>query len=280
MRRFTFRNILLMVLAVALISLVSCSKDSTGNSIVPDLSEQQIQETAAAVEYALIYLESTTSAASAATAATGGGNFEKGFLPVDTLYTGCPTATYNVLQKLLTIDYGEGCTGPSGIQHSGSIVMTGSLSGGTLQFTATFNNFTTANCTIGGGMVYRMTIDTIEVTITNGTVSCGDSTVTLNANLKLAVNLNGTPGDPLDDTYMLLGSGTVMFPDSASYSFNITSPLVFYAGCSYPTSGVVEISGPAYTAAVDFYPENGDCDDIAEISVGPLTQKVHLSLLY
>lgn len=279
MRLLIFRIILPMVLATVLMGWFSCSKNST-NNIVPNLNEQQLQETTAAVQYALIYLESTIGPASAASAATSGGKFFRGFLPADTLYTGCPTAIYHALQNQLIIDYGEGCTGPSGIHHSGSIVMAGVHSGGTLQFTAVFDSFTTAGCSINGSMVYQMAIDTIEVMINNGIVSCGDSTVTLNANLKLIVNLNGTPGDLLDDTYMLLGSGTILFPDSNSYNFNITSALILYANCAYPVNGKVEVSGAAFSAAVDFYPDNGDCDDIAEISVGPLRQKVHLSLFY
>ncbi len=280
MNWFKFRNVVLVLVVMSLVALFSCSKDSTSSE--PDLNEQYVQEAAAAAEYSVVYMETATSTASAATmAANTGGSFAKALGIGDTtLYDGCPAIIWNMLQKQLTIDYGEGCTGPAGINHSGSIVMNGSLNNQTLQFAVTFNNFTTVNCTVGGSMTYVMTMQYAEVAITNGTITCGDSTVTVNANLKITVDMNGTPGDPTDDSYTVTGQGTVVTPDGSKYSFQITDPLLFYAGCQYPVRGVIEIAGTDYTAKVDFYPENGDCDDIAEISVGPLKKKVHLSTIF
>ncbi len=280
MKWFKFRNVALIAFLIAFVTFLSCSKDSTSNN-EPDLSEQQVQDAAAAAEYSVIYLETTTSTASAATmAANTGGSFAKIMGAGDTtLYNGCPVITWNLSQKQLLIDYGEGCTGPAGINHSGNIVMNGSLSGGTLQFAVAFNNFTTMNCSIGGSMSYVMRLGYAEVNITNGAITCEDSTIKVDANLKITVDLNNTLGDPTDDSYTVTGEGTVIAADGTTYGIKITDPLLFYAMCKYPVRGVMEITGKDFTAQVDFYPESGDCDDVVEISVGQLKKKVHLSTI-
>lgn len=267
--------------------LISCNKNSTdggddggNNNNNQQQTEQQIQEAAAAADDAALYMTTTTTTASAAASAVGG-LLGKVNTPGDTLYTGCPTVVYERVQKILTIDYGSGCVGPAGMEHSGNIVLTGSLNQNALEFSTVFNDYTAQGCTVNGAVTYRMTMDSILVTIAGGSVVCGDSSVTLDASLSLTVDLNGTPGNVEDDIYTVDGFGTITTPGGTTYDFQIVNPLVMQAGCPYPVDGLMELTTETrvgtVTASVDYFPDNGQCDDVVVVTVNGVSQTIHLS---
>ena len=275
-----FKHKAVMVLFI-LASLVffGCDENST-QSDDNQVSDEQIQESAEAVEYSTMYIESVTAPASALVAvtssATSGALFKQTAVTSDTIFTGCPTAIYNVLLKQLVLDYGSGCSGAGDISHSGSIVLTGSFSGTTLSFASTFNEYTANNFYLNGNVTFIAGMDSIEITIANGTIAYGDTTVSINAELKLKIDTNGTPGDIFDDVYVITGFGTVITTDGSSYSFEITTPLEYHALCQYPVKGVVEVKTDSYTAEVDFFPNSGSCDDIDKVTIGKYSKTISL----
>jgi hypothetical protein len=270
--RKTIKIISILAL-VNLLFIISCS-DSTdaGNNN----NEEYAQESAEAAAYTMLYVENSTTTSSALTNATSA---KTSFADGDTIFSGCPTAVYYLLQKELIVDYGTGCTGQAGVSHSGRITLTGSISNGALLFSVDFDQYTAENYSIDGTMSLGATIDTIQVTITSGTVSDGNSTATIAGELKLIVNLNGTPSDPTDDQYLVTGNGTVTTPESKTYSFKITEALEFHAFCQFPVKGIIELTSDDKTASVDFSPTDNQCDDVVKVTVGDYEKTFSLMTL-
>jgi len=92
----------------------------------------------------------------------------------------------------------------------------------------------------------------------------------------MTVNLNNTPQNPDDDFYLISGSGNVV-ENGKTYGYNITEPLRFQPGCNFPTSGKMTISTQnSPDTTLDFFPENGACDDVVTMTIGGVSKKVNL----
>lgn len=57
----------------------------------------------------------------------------------------------------------------------------------------------------------------------------------------------------------LTGSGSGINIDEQTYTFEITSPLIYKNGCFWPVSGIVEISANESLQVFDY--GNGECDN-------------------
>jgi hypothetical protein len=77
-----------------------------------------------------------------------------------------------------------------------------------------------------------------------------------------------------DNVYYLSGSGSIVLNDSAVYSKNITTPLLFDASCEFITSGVVELTRNANVTIIDY--GDGTCDDKATITTNGTTEEINL----
>jgi len=80
--------------------------------------------------------------------------------------------------------------------------------------------------------------------------------------------------DRSDDVYYLTGSGSVTVNDTATYTKNITTPLLFDASCGNITKGVVEITRNGTTATIDY--GDGTCDNKATITIDGNTEEISL----
>jgi len=282
MKILSRHSLLLVIFIISALLFFSCDDNSTESSGDDQTTDQQIQESTEAVDYSTMYMETVTMPSSALVSATASAALMKNTANsvagvADTIFTGCPTATYNVLLKQLVLDYGEGCNGAGGVSHSGSIVLTGSFVNGKLSFATTFNQYTANDYYVNGNVSFVAGIDTIQITISDGTIAHGDTSATMDAELKLVINMNGTPGDPFDDVYTISGFGTVTTPNAKTYSFEITTPLEYHAFCEYPVKGVIEMKTELYTSSIDFFPDNGQCDDIVQVTIGGRSQTIALS---
>jgi len=78
-----------------------------------------------------------------------------------------------------------------------------------------------------------------------------------------------------DDTWAVTGAGSGINLDNQNYTLTITTPLIYKNGCFYPVSGIVTIDtigGDLQT--IDY--GNGDCDNLANITVGGVTTEIEL----
>jgi hypothetical protein len=269
--QYSFARIALT--AALVLGLTACSKSPTENNDQPAEPDAQVAATAEVASQTSGYIETATTAYSSANAVPGLGKLTA---PDDQL-AACPEVKFDLLAKQFTLDYGTGCTGADGKTRSGSITVqySGTISTG-VTLTLTYNNYKANNKTFNGQMSVTAAISSIAIEIKNGTVTDENGTSTINANFTMTADLKGTPKDPSDDVYLVSGSGTVV-ESNKSYSFTMTEALRFEVGCSYPTSGKMTVtSNGGQPATVDFFPENGACDDVVLVTIGNLSTKINL----
>jgi hypothetical protein len=270
--RFPYRKI--AVIATLALSLTACSEDSpTGND---DQAQLEAQFSAAADVTVEVsgYMETAATAYALANTVPG---LAKSAAPTEILLA-CPNLSFDLQAKTFTLDYGSGCAGKDGKTRSGSITVqfSGKLSTGAT-LTLIYNNYKTSNKTFNGSVAATISNgNTVALVINNATVTDDKGTATINANLTMAVDLKGTPQNPDDDVYTISGSGTVA-EGGKTYSFTITDPLVLQVGCSFPTSGKMAVSsGDGQPAAIDFFPDNGACDNVAVMTIGSVSKRITL----
>jgi hypothetical protein len=80
--------------------------------------------------------------------------------------------------------------------------------------------------------------------------------------------------DKSDNIYYLSGSGSIIVNDTLKYSKEITSPLLYDAGCDYIKSGIVELTRNGSVAIIDY--GDGTCDNKATITIDTTTQEINL----
>ncbi len=264
--RFSFFKI--AALAMLALSLAACSEDS------PTGGDNQDAQFAAATDVAAEvsgYVEPAATAYSLA-------NTVPGLTKSAASLMACPNLTFNLQAKQFTLDYGAGCSGKDGKTRSGSITVqySGKLDAGAT-LTLTFNNYKTSNKTFNGQITATLSNNTtVALAITNATVTDDQGSATINANLTMTVNLNNTPQNFDDDVYLISGSGTVS-EGGKNYSFTISDPLRIQPGCSFPTSGKMTISTTnSPNTTIDFFPDNGACDDVAVMTIGSASKRITL----
>jgi len=276
MRILINRIVGILLLAATFAITLSC-EDTTGNDTI-DLQtelEERFQGAQEALNFTMPFLESITMTTS--TVASGMGQLNKSQTPSDTLFPGCPVVTWDHINNFL-IDYGEnGCTGPNGGFHSGQIALNGGIQNAQLIVNANFQNFTARDFTLNGDLSLTATLEEITAQIVNGQVNRGADTTTINANFTVNYDLNGTLGDPHDDSYTVDGTATVVAPNGKTYQLEVLTPLSITGDCSYPVDGVVKISDGIFEATVDFFPNNGECDDIFVIDIGGIKRTIRFA---
>ncbi len=265
-----------LLLAAAFALTVSC-EETTGNDTI-DLQtelEARFQGAQEAIHFTMPFLESITMTTS--TVASGMGQLNKSQTPSDTLFQGCPVVTWNHINNFL-VDYGpNGCTGPNGVFHSGQIALNGGIQNGQLIVNANFQDFTARDFTLNGDLSLAATLEKIAAQIINGVVTRGADTTVVNANFTIFYNLNGTLGDPHDDSYTVEGAASVIAPNGKTYQLEVITPLSITGDCSYPVDGIVRISDGIFEATVDFFPNNGECDDVFVIDIGGIKRTIRFA---
>jgi hypothetical protein len=190
--------------------------------------------------------------------------------------------------RIITIDYGEGCT----IGHrtrKGKIIVT--VSGpmweeGSMRV-VTFENFYINDHLIEGvrtvtnegrhqegefqGKIY------FSVMLENGRVTTPDNIViTRNVNrTRTFVEGEDTKWDTRDDIWYIQGIATGMNRNGVEFTHEIVSPLWKEIGCRFITRGSVQVSAEGRPDAILDYGE-GDCDPLVTITVGDETRTINL----
>jgi hypothetical protein len=185
--------------------------------------------------------------------------------------------------KILTLDFGTGCTSIDGIIRTGKVIYTfsGPLFTPGTTVTASFNQYTVNGYGVQG--TYAITNNSTETGIifstlvTNGILTCPDATNFHYSHNKTYTQTAGasTPFDISDDVYAITGNSAFSSSDGSSLVLNVTTPLVRNFTCLNITQGVVSfVYDQGISGTIDF--GNGTCDNTAELKVGTITRTITL----
>ncbi|MEN6618323.1 MAG: hypothetical protein ABFC28_02325 [Rikenellaceae bacterium] len=186
--------------------------------------------------------------------------------------TGPECATVTVIPrdgtfpKTITIDFGNSCSGISGLTRSGSItvIISDTLRNHGAEYSVTFNNYTVEGVTVTGtkSVENTGTEDFPSFTEeTNTTLTTANSIVIKKTKTITRKWVEGMDTyTQIDDVFLLSGSAEVTSSADRSYSYIITKPLKIARTCENILEGVMEItwSGKDEPVTIDF--GEGLCD--------------------
>jgi hypothetical protein len=170
----------------------------------------------------------------------------------------------------IVIDFGSGkeCQGKT---RKGKIIIdfTGKyFEAGTTQ-TLTFANYYVNNVKVEGKKVFTHAIDNSKfithIIVTNGKITFADgSKAEWNSDRYRTWDTKGTPTNPADDEFSVIGTASGKTKEDKNYTVTITSPILLKAAC-FETSGWVPVSGTLEVTpdsklkrTIDY--GNGSCD--------------------
>lgn len=193
--------------------------------------------------------------------------------------TSCPDVSFaadpGTFPNIMTIDFGDGCTGYFGVERTGKIIATFSgpyAEPGTVITTEYEDYYVNGNLVEGVRTVTNMgTNDAGNLWFT--VVSEGGH-VTLSSGDEIYVDVNhelewteGADGLPVwDDVYQITGSESGINRIGIPFNANITEPLRREMNCRWIVSGSRVITTSEYPEReIDF--GDGSCDNIATVTV-------------
>jgi hypothetical protein len=199
-------------------------------------------------------------------------------------FSGCATISEDNenFPKLITINFGTGCTGPGGNTRSGIMYvhLTAPLDESGAIRTVTFDNYsingigisgsrvTTNIGTNGSGQpVFARVVD-VFFTYDNGTFH-------RNFNSEITWLEGYNTEECGDNDWKVTGTGTNTRADGTIVSRTITSPLYYFHTCDYIAQGVVSVLAPSGAFTVNY--GNGTCDDSATVT-GPNGNTISIDL--
>jgi hypothetical protein len=266
---------LLIIATIALGSFTSCKKDKE-NAIDEIETTFELSENQAVAddltEDANDVLEETAARQGLLGNLAGCGN------PVIMNWIGnCATVTVtgNFPAKNIRIDFGNGCTSPTGVVRKGiiNIVITDSVRKPGSIATTTFSNYfvngfkkegtiTRTNTSVQGSGTrsFNRVVNDGRVTSPAGRVWTHSSNL----------NITQTAGilticDLTDDVFSITGTRTVTNANNKTRTSTTQTPLQKKMSCNNIDSGILQVQGTNHTAIVNF--GNGTCDNFATISI-------------
>ena len=199
----------------------------------------------------------------------------------------CATVTLNnsdpdTYPKIMTIDFGTGCTSIDGLTRKGKIIATlsGPIRTAGTSITISFENYSVNDYKLEGQFSITNNSGNNGLSFTTQTINGkltypgGSIFYTHTGNHTLAQTAGvGTPSF-LDDSFSLTGTGTTTSSLGNSLTTNITTPLVKKATCSNVVSGVEQFTYNNISGTLDF--GDGSCDNLALLSIGTWQQTITL----
>ncbi len=254
-------------------SVVSCSDDDDDATVTPDTTTEE--QLAADIAFAHAEIDEVYRVSEEAFIEEDNGRIARSF---------CASINLDRNNKTLTLDYGNGCTGPSGeVTRSGSftIAYTGTVrepfSGG---MTITFNNYTVNGFSIDGTTTATAVNNNSFQRTNNLTINYNGDQVSVTSNFNYAWTEGAGDRETFNEAFEITGTASGTNREGTSYSVTITEPWVTRTACFqeelfYPVSGISTITignAPSYT--LDF--GDGACDKLATVTVGRVTQEITL----
>lgn len=184
----------------------------------------------------------------------------------------CATRTVveNGNEKVVTLDFGDGCIGKRGREYAGKIIITYVKTDTDKSKTVAFDGFTVdGNAVAGGKSIKKVKANTngnpeatytvdITITFTTGEVVTKKGTKVREKIEGAATRNRG------DDVYSISGNWESVNKEGVMKKATITTNLRREYACRYIVSGVVEIVKDGDTFTLDF--GNGECDNKATLT--------------
>jgi hypothetical protein len=198
----------------------------------------------------------------------------------------CATVTLNntepnTFPKIMTIDFGTGCTSGNGVTRKGKIIATlsGKIRSAGTTITVGFENYFVNGFKLEG---------TFSITNNSGNNGPGFTTQTTNGKLTYpdgsyytrsgTHTLTQTAGAGSatfnDDVFSLTGSGTTTSSAGNNLTVSITTPLVKKVECKNIVSGVQTFTYNSISGSLNY--GEGACDNQATLTIGSYSQQVTL----
>jgi hypothetical protein len=273
-------KIFLIILSLAVVSLVSCTKDSTpleqtnielvDDNAVTDVVFDDVFNT---LDNASIILENSLG--------TKSGNL--------VLADSCPLVTVdnlasNVWPKTITIDYGSGCTGYYGSTRKGKIIMTISERRTVLNATrtVTFDNYYFNGIKVEGTKVVKnlgpnasQNVE-ISVTLTGGKLTLPDGkTIERELEHKREWTAGFATKNIWDDECLVTGTASGKTINGVAYTNSILTALHWKRVCEFLVSGVIKFEREGFEPVELDYGQ-GECDAIATLKRGDQSREITL----
>jgi hypothetical protein len=185
------------------------------------------------------------------------------------------TVTGSFPAKNIKIDFGTGCTSPSGVVRKGiiNIVLTDSVRKSGSIATTTFDNYYVNGFKKEGTIIRTNTTvansntRSFNRTVNNGKITSPAGKVwTHSSNINITQTAGvSTPCDLTDDVYTLAGTRTATNANGKTRTSTTQTPLQKKMSCANIDQGILQVQGPSHTALIDF--GSGSCDNLATISI-------------
>jgi len=201
----------------------------------------------------------------------------------------CATITHDKDAQTITIDFGDGCTGPNGVTRSGIIfiVYTGSKFVPGSKWTVTFINFYIDGRHIEGIRTVENVSETLDdnpkfhITLSEGKITWPDQTFATREVDRYRVWVRAA--NPINDEVHILERSVASGINrrSVNYASTVLADLIFKRACRQqnrariPVQGIKEVIIGGRTYLVDF--GDGECDSIVTITVNGETREIDLS---
>ena len=196
----------------------------------------------------------------------------------------CAEVTRDTVNKIVTIDYGDGCEGPGGSIKSGKIIIEYNdhkYVPGAYRI-ITFENFYIDSIHVEGVRTLTNTTDStstlqFEVTLVGGKLTFPDET-TYTRDSEL-IRTWFRADDRVDDYSTLEGEAAGENRRGVDYSMEIIEPLVFKRSCRngrvvVPVSGIIQKTVGDHVVTIDF--GDGECDNIAVVTINGVSKRVFI----
>jgi hypothetical protein len=275
-------KIFLMIAAMAVLSFSSCKKDlslidQTSIDLADDdaVSDAVYEDIFNTADNATIILDQLGK--------SGDSKSET------VLADSCPTITITrpgiaPWPKVVTVDYGTGCTGFFDATRSGKILI--EVTGPRIQTgskrTVTFNNYYFNGIKVEGTKVYENTgfnnnqNPVISVKLTGGKLTLPDGkTIERSFNHQREWTVGFLTKSIWDDECLVTGTATGKNINGVTYTNTILTALKWTRACKFIVSGVVKIERDGKDA-IELNYGTGDCDTKAVITKGNVSKEIIL----
>jgi hypothetical protein len=271
-----------MILALTLLSFISCTKDSakmdaTTVNLVDDdvVSNVAFDDITNTVDYATQMLETAIDL----------GNLKS----AEILSDSCPAVTLSSLDlvtwpKTITIDYGTGCTGFYGSTRSGKIIITISDRHDVVNSmrTIAFENYYYNGVKVEGTAEFKNLGPNnnqnivISAKLIDGKLTLPDSRYIEHSFDHQREWIQGWDTKNIwDDECLITGTATGRTIEGVAYTNTITTGLSWKRVCEFLVSGIIKIEREGIDPVfLDF--GNGECDNKATLTKGDLTVDILL----
>ncbi len=166
----------------------------------------------------------------------------------------------------VTLSFQEGCEDRNGNALSGTLTIVKSLTDSSLERSINFEDFTVNGYVVNGTKTFSYTAandngnpqmaGTVDIS-----VETESGTISRQGNSLVEITAGGETDTCLDDEITRTGSYTYTDASGATFSLEITTPLVKPAECRYIAMGIKTYTTEEGTATLDY--GDGTCDNLA-----------------